>query len=80
MLNKKIDYVTCPFFWTRFFNQSFAFTGFNFNYDSVVMKKDVDEKGNFLAVYCKKDDCFSAVGVGSSHEMILMNQAMRLGI
>ena len=44
------------------------------------MKKDVDEKGNFLAVYCKKDNCFSAVGVGSSHEMILMNQAMRLGI
>ena len=33
-----------------------------------------------MAVYCKKDDCYSAAGVGSSHEMILINQAMRLGI
>ena len=42
MLNKKINYITCPFFWTRFFNQSFGFTGFSSDYDSIVMKKDID--------------------------------------
>lgn len=80
MLGKNVKYVTAPFFWTRFFNKSYSFTGFTFNHEEIVFKKDIDEKGNFLALYCGRKECFSAAGVGSSSEMIMINQALRLGI
>lgn len=80
MLGKKVPYITAPFFWTRFFNKSFSFTGFHHKYNEVVMKDPLDQKGNFLAVYCQDDLCFGASGVGKSHELIMLNQAIRLGI
>ena len=80
MLGKNIQYITAPYFWTRFFNKSFCYTGFSFDHKDVVFRKDIDEKGNFLALYCGDEQCYSAAGVGSSSEMILINQAMRLGI
>ena len=79
MLGKNIKYTTVPFFWTRFFNKSWAFTGFNTDFDSVVFNGKNDDKG-FLAVYCKEEECFGGSGVGRNHDLIIMNQAMRIGI
>jgi len=43
------------------------------------MKGDLD-KGKFMAFYCGEKECYSACGAGMSHEMILFNQAQRLGL
>ena len=79
MLNKNIPYSTVPFFWTRFFNQSWAFTGFNTEFDNVIFNGKNDDK-TFLAVYCKEKECFGGSGVGRNHDLIILNQAMRIGI
>ncbi len=79
MLEKNITYHTVPFFWTRFFNKSFAFTGFHREFDDVVLKGDLKEN-KFLAIYCKDKECFSASGAGRSHDIVIINQALRLGL
>ena len=45
----------------------------------MVYKGDID-KGKFMAIYCEEEECFGAVGAGMGHNMILLNQAMRIGI
>ena len=80
MMGKNIPYVTVPFFWTRIFNTSLCYTGFTKPNTEVVFQKQIDEKGNFLAFNCDENKCYSAMTRGFSHELILLNQALRIGL
>ena len=70
-MGKNVNYKTCPFFWSRFFDKSFAFVGFKTKYDEIVYKGDVDS-GKFMAVYCGERVCNGVSGAGMGHNMILM--------
>ena len=75
MLDKKKEYILAPFFWTRSFNKSLAFTGVPHKYDEVVIKGDLNniEKPSFSAVYCYKEYCHAMTGMGKSHDIITFN-------
>lgn len=66
MLGRNVEYKTSPFFWTRFYNKSFGFTGFEFKHTDILYKGDV-ESGKFMAVYCDDRECFGAAGAGMGH-------------
>lgn len=79
MLEKQVKYDSVPFFWTRAFNRSITYTGLLRETDDIVLKGDFNEH-KFVGLYCKQDRCHGALGVGSSDQMITVNQALRLNI
>jgi NADPH-dependent 2,4-dienoyl-CoA reductase/sulfur reductase-like enzyme/nitrite reductase/ring-hydroxylating ferredoxin subunit len=79
MVGRNKPYVFAPFFWTRVFNKGLQFVGVPKEFDEIVLKGDLG-KQEFVAVYCQKDDCHSASGMGATKEIITFNHALRLGL
>lgn len=79
MLDKNVKYDSIPFFWTRIFNKSILYTGQVKDVDDIVIKGKPEEH-KFVGLYCNKDRCHGAVGVGASEQLITVNQALRLNI
>ena len=79
MLGRRKAYTLAPFFWTRFFNKSFQFVGVPSQWDDLVMKGNLQED-TFVGVYCHNNNCHSAVASGKTKEIVLLNQAIRLGL
>ena len=90
MLGKKIEYKNIPFFWSRFFNKSFCYIGYqnknqnkrknnkNFKKD-VIIKGDL-KTGDFLSFYFNKDECYGVGCSGKNSDLVLIDIAMRIGI
>lgn len=81
MAGKKFPMDNVPFFWTRQFNNSLAFTGITNGWDDVHIVGDT-EKMKFVAYYIdkKKDKVLGAASMGHLNTIQIINEAMKNGV
>ena len=74
-----LPYDWVPFFWTRNFNKSLQYTGSGRGYERIHIDGRVDDL-KFLAYYLKGDRVLAAAGLQRSPDLMVLNEAMRLGL
>lgn len=81
MMGKSEPFKYVPFFWTRIFDNSIAYIGHSTDWDEVHMKGEVNaEKQNFIAFYLKNGKIEAASSLGRGRNIMVLAEAMRLGI
>lgn len=81
MNGKKFPVDNIPFFWTRQFNNSLAFTGVTKGWDDMHIVGDL-AKMEFVAYYIRKSDdkVLGAASMGTMNKIQTINEAMRNGV
>lgn len=81
MAGKKFPMDNIPFFWTRQFNNSLAFTGYTQGWDEIHLTGDLSEM-KFVAYYIdkKSDRILGAAAMGTMNQIQIINEAMRNGV
>lgn len=81
MAGKKFPMDNVPFFWTRQFNNSLAFTGVTQGWDDVHITGSLEEM-KFIAYYIdrKQDKILGAAAMGQMNKIQIINEAMKNGV
>ena len=80
MMGKRMPVDNIPFFWTRSFNNTLSFTGYNRGWDDIHVVGDLKER-KFVAYYVdkKRDKILGAASMGVMNQIQIINEAMRNG-
>jgi NADPH-dependent 2,4-dienoyl-CoA reductase/sulfur reductase-like enzyme len=76
MMGKLVPYGNIPFFWTKHYNKSIQFIGYNNGYERVHIEGDLADF-KYLAYYIKGDKIVGIAGQGNSASILVYFEAMK---
>ena len=81
MMGKKEPFKYVPFFWTRIWDKSISYVGQSTDWDDFYMIGEINaEKQDFIAFYMKSGRIEAASTLGRGRQLMVLAEAMRLGI